>query len=142
MSGQHHAPAALTLEGVPKRTVQSAEWAPWPVCTHAEKRKSPAPTGIRTQNGLGRSQSLYRLGSLGSQLHYSSYFMYTHRRTFTVSLRGKYQICQINVTNKRRFIPVYSSSISVNSIIQILHATNSCTTLQRLSLNTCLRNFH
>ena len=49
---QRQAPAALAP------IAQGAEWAPGPVWTGAENL---APTGIRSPDRPGRSQSLYRL---------------------------------------------------------------------------------
>jgi len=55
---QSHAPAASTPGKDPVSIVQEAGWAPGPVWTGAENL---VPTGIRTPDRPGRSQSLYRL---------------------------------------------------------------------------------
>ena len=56
--GQRHDPAALYPGEDPVPIVQEAGWTPGPVCTGA---KNLAPTGIRSPDRQGCSQSLYRL---------------------------------------------------------------------------------
>jgi hypothetical protein len=56
--GQRHAPAALYPGKDLVPTVKETGWAPGPVRTGVENL---APTGIRSPDRPGRSQSLYRL---------------------------------------------------------------------------------
>ena len=57
-SGQRHSRAAFTPGKDPVPIVQEAGWAPGLVWTGAENL---APTGIRSPDHPGRSESLYRL---------------------------------------------------------------------------------
>jgi hypothetical protein len=62
VGGQRHAPAAFTPGKDPLPIVQEAGWVPGPVWIGAENL---APTGIRSPDLLGRSESLYRLSYPG-----------------------------------------------------------------------------
>jgi len=63
---QRHVPAALPLEGSAVPVVQEAGCAPGPVWTSVVERESLAPTGVRSPNRPGCSDSLYRLHYPGS----------------------------------------------------------------------------
>jgi hypothetical protein len=56
--GQRHAPTSFYPGKDPVPILQEAGWAPRSVWTGAENL---APTGARSPDRLGRSQSLYRL---------------------------------------------------------------------------------
>ena len=62
VGGQHHASAALPPGKDPVPIVQEAGWASGPVWTGMENL---APTRIRSQDRLARSESLYRLSYRG-----------------------------------------------------------------------------
>jgi len=55
-------PGRFTPDKDPVRIVQEADWAPGPVWTGAENL---SPTGIRSLDRPGRSESLYRLNYPG-----------------------------------------------------------------------------
>jgi hypothetical protein len=82
VNGQHHAVAVLPPRKRPVPAVQEAEWAPGPVWTGVGNL---APTGIRTPDRPGRSESLYRLRYPGPN-YFRGHTLNVVRQNFKVSM--------------------------------------------------------
>ena len=82
MGGQHHAPAALPRHRAPVPTEQETWWAPGPVSKGVEKIKSLTPTGARTPNRPGRSESQYRLTDCAIAVPYFFLYLFLTKATF------------------------------------------------------------
>ena len=104
----------------PGPIVQEAEWATGPVWTGAENL---APTGIRSPDRPGRSQSLYRLryqALFGLHSCYSHTFQipqYETRQTMYVQCNGRALSC-INCSRGKAISITYSEFVSIIFVIQ------------------------
>jgi len=114
MRGQHHALAALSLEGAPKHIVQSVGWAPWPVCTNVVYHLCGSLSDMQVRYSHDKEKTFTWNVNLYNVVPHK-YLTFTIIPTDQLSYYHTYNIITKHITNSQ-----YHKDISLRSVQWLL----------------------